>query len=408
MELVVASLIAMLVISGMYIVFAGHSRVFRGQEMVSQAQMTTRFAMEVVKADLARAGFMAVWDTDDPEVQQHLCGPPPDGRRIQALTHIPDDGAIDSRGVNKATAPARPSEAPDTVILVGNYTNADTYWVDCINGPVVKLQNNSASDPTDPFATYPNPGGAFNQIFDENNDRTLVRIRYQEKVHFARVVAKDWNGGNGPTVDISPAPNCISGCWDGAQLNVVNRVRYRVVDASNSDTGLSPSEAALEAANIRNVLERRNLVREVLEWDTDRPAATEVVAENVVDFQLWWLFADQQVLDQNNGPATKQAEFGLADHLGLPDTSLGSPPCNGAGVALGDNNCPVGNVTGAVVRLSVRTDREDPNFRRPDGVTRPLQWYEIDDNPETGSARVRTLVSQVALPNLVYGKQGYP
>ena len=91
-ELVVAALISLLIMAGLYVVYAGHSTVFRGQEAVSEAQVAARFAMDTVKEDLRRTGFMAVADTDASYFEQQRCGPPAPLARFVAIEHTQGDG----------------------------------------------------------------------------------------------------------------------------------------------------------------------------------------------------------------------------------------------------------------------------------------------------------------------------
>ena len=397
MELVVASMIAMLVIAGLYVVYAGHSRVFRGQEMVSQAQVTARFAMEVVKNDLRRAGFMSVADTNDAQTKQHLCGQPAVGRikAISIFQELHSDEYDDLLIYDGDDSTIRPTQVPDTLVLVGNFADSEAYWVDRISGNSVTLQNNRAFDQTEPF---PATQAAFDTIFDipGSGASSLARIRHQDKVFFSIITGADFSGR---TVSLANGPGCMPGLWDGAQLNVVNRIRYRVVRANQTTHGTLTDSEEAHAALETGLAKRYDLVREVMDWEADDATGVddyitrEVVAENVVDFQVWLLF------DANNpaamGPEVEQVGFALDDE------DLGGPPC--ASGPIGTETCPIDASLSAVVRLSVRTRREDPAFLAPPGAVRPLQWYDLDTNTQ-GAARVRTLVSQVELPNIGYGR----
>lgn len=389
-ELVVAAMIAMLVIAGLYVVYAGQARIFRGQEQVSGAQVAARFAMEMVKEDLRRAGSLAVTDTNDPQVIQGL-GRPPNvtGGRILAIELEHDQGSVPlEENVVRDDAEARPNEAPDRLTIVGNFTNNERYWVERISGRTVTLQDTSFHDPTDPF---PVSETEFNQIFLDD-DSTLLRIEHSNKVFFSRIVGRNYDT---KTVTIMESPGFMTGLWEGAKVNVVNKVRYAVVDPELvAPNLLTKAERDLAEAGNTALKNRTDLVREIMSWSKNEVIRREIVAENVVDFQVWFLFDAMELPEK--GPNVDQRDFNLSDTL------TGNAPCDDG--LIGTPNCMVKGAHGAVVRLSVRTSREDRNFLIPPSPPvprRPLQWYEVDPNSE-GAARVRTLVSQVALTNIEY------
>jgi type II secretory pathway pseudopilin PulG len=379
-ELVVAAMVSLLVIAGLYVVYAAHTRVFRNQEMVSQAQVSARYAMEMVKEDLRRAGAMAVSDTNDPQVAQRLARPlSVSGARIMSVALEHGVGYVPDVGIHLGVGATRPTQEPDRLTLVGNFTNNERYWVANIAGVNVTLQNTSRFDPSDPF---PPDETTFNEIFP-NNSSALARIEHGDKVFFSRITGREF--GSSKVVTADAASICLGSC-EGATLNVVNKVRYAVIQAD-----LTVAEKAISATN-KAISTRADLVREILNWETNAVIRREVVAENVVDFQVWFLFDANE--NPQTGPAVDQRNFALLD----TDTG-NAAPCNAG--ALGSVSCQVKNAHAAVVRISVRTPREDPRFPVPVGMRSPLQWYDIDTNA-VGAARVRTLISQVALTNIEY------
>jgi hypothetical protein len=118
-----------------------------------------------------------------------------------------------------------------------------------------------------------------------------------------------------------------------------------------------------------------------------------VIAENVVDFQVWFLF--DQMETPETGPLVDQVY-----NFNLNENNTGGPPCNAGNLT--DASCEIRNIHGAVIRISVRAPHEDPSFLMPPGPRQPLSWYELDPN-SAGAARVRTLITQVPMPNLGYG-----
>jgi type II secretory pathway pseudopilin PulG len=383
MELVVAAMISLLVISGLYVVYATQARVFRGQEMVSQAQIASRFALQTVRADLQRVGYMTTTDSFDSRVVQKLCETPP--VRILGVTLVQEatpDGAVWARHAA--------IKRPDSVTLVGNFTNEEVYWVERISSTgVVTLQNNFAIDSTDPFPQDPN---VFDQVFVAN--QTLVRIRHQDKVFYSRVNSAD-HGGR--TVNLADGPSCLNSIWDGAELNVVNMVRYSVVPAT-----LNAAEAAI-SGSVKGIANRFDLVREFLSWEDGTTVTTrQVVAENVVDFQVWFMFED--LINNQAGPSVDYSgAHALAYPLNDANQGLTGIGICSSGVIGSNSSCSPMNIRGAIVRVSTRTPHEDPSFRLPAAPWNPLAYYDVDENSD-GAARVRSLTSYVDMPNIRFGQ----
>ncbi len=392
-EIVVAAMIALLVIAGLYVVYAGHARVFRTQEMVAQAQTGARFGMEILKEDLERAGAMIQPDTNEPGIRQHICRiPNVDGDRIQAVRLVHNSGAVPvPQNVMPAGSDSNPTQRPDELTLMGNYTDSEEYWVDEFTGRAILLQDTSAADVTSPF---PANATEFNNIFPTDNT-ALVRVRLGAKSFYSVIDEAAFANKRLSVLDNT----CVAGTSEGARLNVVNQIRYSVQLASAAGT-LTPRERNMLAGPPPNppnisLQNRTDLIRDVIDWTDGTPvlARREVVAQYVVDFQVWFLFSD--ISQPALGPSVDQRQMVLADNL------TGNNPCNGGTLGTGPN-CLVSNAHAALVRLSVRTSREDPNFLMPPGVRAPLQWYQVDPRTDF-AARVRTLVTQVSLRNIEFG-----
>jgi hypothetical protein len=386
MELIIAAMLSLLVIAGLYMVYATHARVFRGQEMVSQAQIGARYAIQTVTADLRRVGYMTTVDTDDPQVRQKLCELPTN--RIIGVQL--EQEYTDEADIWNAHAPV---QRPDAVTLVGNFTNEETYWVERIVDKTVTLQNNHAIDNTDPF-----PDGdqaAFEQIFVP--EQTLVRIRHSDKVFYSRVTDRNFAAAS---LTLADSPSCLESLWDGAELNVVNKIRYEVAPAD-----LSESEQAVAASAAGAGLSNRfDLVRRFLSWDDDSVVTTQVVAENVVDFQVWFIF--DALGDPDEGPAVDYSDTHTIANTITDEvqSATGNEPC-GNGDIEEDDVCSPMRIRGAIVRISTRTPSEDPTFIVPEDALsdHPLSYYDVDPD-SVGSCRVRTLTSYVDMPNVRYGQ----
>ena len=143
-----------------------------------------------------------------------------------------------------------------------------------------------------------------------------------------------------------------------------------------------------------------DLVRYMLDQDMNViPATREVVIEHVVDFQVWYRQDDPE------GASGPQPNVDMDWQPSLPLDNvivLGIPGGTSPAPLDGSENAFPERLRSAIIKISVRTDVEDPDFpfiaRTSAGE---LHRFELNPNA-LGAAHVRTLVTEVKLPNIAF------
>jgi len=371
-ELMVALVAGAIALVSIYFVGAASSRHFQEQQRIAQQQMALRMAMEQIRRDFSLVSFHGT-----PNSQNEIrCTTPP--TNIVGVEHLEDDATA-----NLPNAPLNDVHA-DTVRLTGNYVTTDGYLAIGLDGggTTVHLQRNwqafrrtfGADDPGG-FSSGYSPE-MFEDVFRQGR---WMHLETQQQRHFFGEIQS--SNGTAATITftpgIQPGGHCTVGLADSAMVAPITRVEYTVVDA-NTEAELEslrvtdPAFRAVEG-DIHPVLIRREIE---VDSDTPIPGTTRVIAEYVADFDVdYWV------------------------DTAADDTS---PP----NLELRDDDAIAGvdphRIRSAVVRLSVRTSREDTRFpfttRDP---ALPLTRYEVLPDA-VGAARVRTATEEIAMPNLIY------
>ncbi len=411
-ELMVAIFVGAIVIFGIYMIFANSQKIFHQEAKISQAQLGARVGMELLKNDIRRAGYMSSPNPDmgrDPLVCHN------EGiatLRLHPVRHI---NGIEGQAwdLNGAPAPIpyntlNTGIAPDSVILVGNFTNAQTYiaeTIDTVAGSI-KLQRldmrplpgrDLLPDGGTEDTNVPASDEEFERMFP---DTSFVRILNRHgRMSFARIAGttsasdRTINVTSGSLQRVGRSVQCgIEGYGEGSEVNVVNAIMYRLERDQGPD--------ARDAADPSSPYKKIDLVRWLLDQDMSPIAGTrEVVIEHVVDFQVWYR------QDDPVGATGAQPHVDMQWQSELPDDDVivigipagGSPP-----PLDGSINANPENVRSAIIKISVRTAEEDPDFPfilRLAGAA--LHRFELNPNV-AGAAHVRTIVTEVSLPNIAF------
>lgn len=412
-ELMVAIFVGAIVIVGVFVIFANSQKIFHQEAKISQAQLSARVGMELLKNDLRRAGYMS--------------SPNPDQGRDPLVCH--NEGIVDMRlhpvrhidgipgqmlDINGAPVPVPYSTrntniSPDSVILVGNYTNAQTYLaqtIDTVAG-TIKLQRLDTR-PLPGSDTLPDGGTdddnepasdeEFQRLFPTTS---FVRVVNRHgRMSFARITGtssaadRTISVSAGALQRVSTAIQCgIEGYGEGSEINVVNAIMYRVERDEGPD--------ARDPADSAQPLKKFDLVRWLLDQDMNPiPGTREVVMEYVVDFQIWYR------QDDPVGATGEQPHIDMQWQSDLPDDDVivinipagtSPPPLDGS-----VNSSPE-NLRSAIIKISVRTAAEDPEFPflMRTSSDQPLHRFELNPNVQ-GAAHIRTLVTEVQLPNIAF------
>lgn len=385
-ELLISILLTSIVVSALYAVSRTATDTFNQQQRTAEMQLRLRFAMEQIRADLSRAGYMS---TPNSAIDPRVCPRPTtayQGLEIARTSPNPTVLPTDNLYIN-----------PITLRMTGNYVTADEYTVAGVSGSTVSLQNQS------PQWTRVQSQAEFNRIFGTAMSPRLIRIMSTSgQMQFAVSMGGTWVNSSStglPTLLLTTTPlvqgagasassagaGCgLAGLGVGATVAPIMMVEYQIGSLAARLGELYPVDSAARAA-------KTDLIRR--EYDL-RPGPEEVttaarlVGEYAVDFD-----------------AT------VAYDIGNPTNSIVAQPAMRT-LAFGDSNITnlVGSVTGGsarpqqvrslIVRLSIRDREQEPSFGWvARGTTSALTRFRVYDN-RTGAARVRSLVTEIAVPNL--------
>ena len=124
-ELMIGMLLTTIVIGGTYLMFTSSSEVFSHQNLTSENHNNIRFAVELLKADVARAGFMSSPNgATDPQV----CPPPTFSVPALSLT---EDVVVQIDGSDFLTT--------DQLLVVGDMSAYPPFQISSIAGTVITV-----------------------------------------------------------------------------------------------------------------------------------------------------------------------------------------------------------------------------------------------------------------------------
>jgi hypothetical protein len=411
----VAIFVGAVVIAGIYVIFANSQKIFHQESRISQAQLGARVGMELLKSDIRRAAYLS---SPNPGPHPIIGGRNVDplvcfnqgitGLNLQPVVHT---NGSDGKVFNQAGAPVDipyPAQniglQPDSVILVGNYINANTYLAQTINASTgaIRLQTIQTTPPpgmnpaSDTWASRDTIGATeFQRMFPTT---AFVRVVNRHgRMMFARISGADHSNLTvsvpaAALKQVGEAIQCgIPGYGEGSEVNVVNAILYRVE--------IDPSPEAVDYAD-GNKRKKTDLVRYMLDQSMNvLPLTREVVIEHVVDFQLWYR------QDDPIGALGARPNIDMDWQSSLPDNRrivIGIPIGASPPPLDGSLNAHPENLRSAIIKISVRTADEDTEFPFIiRALSDPLHRYEL--NPVTaGAAHVRTLVTEVKLPNIAF------
>jgi prepilin-type N-terminal cleavage/methylation domain-containing protein len=357
-EMMIALTAGLIAVTSIYYVSSASSRHFQEQQRVAQTQMSLRMAMEQLRRDLDRAGYLGTPNSST----ENTCVTPTTQVRGVELVNGGGTAALTEAGTNNVTA--------DTIRMTGNYATADSYLAR--NFPTTNQV--TLQDEWQGFRRsfgVPYDADRFEEVF--TTDR-MLHIEDQEGRHFFASITGVTSTAGSTTLTFTPSlPSCINASR-GAIVSPLVRIEYAVIGTGGAYGDLQNATSPLAGVN-GPILVRREVQFNAAATPiqgTDR-VVTEYVAELDVDF----------VVDTAIAPAP----VALATvNDGAAQTAITNTP---------------EQARSAIVRLSVRTAAEDPRFpfaARAAGA--PLTHYELSTVAD-GSARVRTLSSQVLFPNFI-------
>lgn len=386
-ELLVALLFAGIIMVAAYLVFISASRQYYVQEQVVQMQESMRFAMEFLKNDLRGTGRLTV--VNGIEV----------GARLDAIGRDPGFCSVRS-GLRAIELVERSPDTPESLTRFGNNLRPDrlrllversegvVYTVSRINRRDVVLRltdqrTEKARRSLSRFMYFADR--ALVQVASPSGQSDIVaaevRSREDDEVEL-RLLDELCPAG-----EPSLAAECAAG---GCMISPLEIVEYAVVE-STAEFELAPQ--AVDATF---------LVRRILDPVTREPTEEALVlAPYAVNFQVWASY-DTRALAVGADPTP------VIGRDGDPTDDIGNVETEREQTIL---NARPQRIRGLNVMLSIRTPREDesymkaPDHRLPesDRIELDRSWFELNNQPGTGLARVMTLTTHVETPNIYRG-----
>lgn len=372
LELLVAMAAGALAISSIYFVSAASSRHFQDQQRVAQTQMAVRMAMDQLRRDVARAGFLG---TPNAQREQNCLPPPVPVVAVQHFDNF-DAAAIPNAGLHSSQA--------DRLVLTGNYASSDEYLVGgfSADGRTVFLQTQWQSFRRS-FGV-PFDAQAFQDVFLAGR---MVHVVTQQGNHFFATITNT-NPAQQSVTFTPPVPVgtlCVGGIGSGARLAPLVRLEYVVMDLS-----AGPGGAVLRTNDAQQNFvgtTPHHLVRREVAFGAGIgapvPGSERVVLEYAVhaDYDFW---VDDEVVP--GAPPDLQVRQGP-----LAQAYLAANPHRARSV---------------LATLGARTQDQNPRFPWPGnrGPNDPFTHFTLDAAPivaQTPSARVRTLTTEIGMPNLM-------
>ncbi|MBL8601857.1 MAG: prepilin-type N-terminal cleavage/methylation domain-containing protein [Myxococcales bacterium] len=394
-ELMIAVLLTSLVVGALYRTSRSASETFNQQQRIAETQLRLRFAAEQLRADIARAGYMA---TPNSATDPKVCPRPT--QVLQALSIERDAPSIVPLATDNQFI------SPVVLRMTGNYLSVDEYMVAGVDpsSGEIRLQNQ-----TPQWARM--TAEEFTRIFlaSANNSGRMVRITSPTgEMQFALVVGGSFQSANStvlPVLRLQAPPTVvgagassstagagcgISGLGVGATVAPITMVEYRLMNLSSNPVlaDLSPTDPVAAAR-------KTDLVR--VEYDLQPqpvlvPGSMRVVGEFAVDFDATVTVDDGFPIGSATGPVTLRS-------FNYGDTDITTLMANVQTAGLGTARPQ--RVRSVSFRLSIRERDQDPGFgwvARASGAE-ALTRYRVFDN-RIGAARVRTVATDVVLPNL--------
>lgn len=396
-ELMIALIAGSFAVAGTYYLSGISSRSFNEQMRVSETQLSLRSAMEQLRRDIGRAGFLAVPNsaTLAPNCGGSFGGSDVAPRQVRAVG-ISYDGSIDGSDsdVQKVKAllgtPDTNKTRADILRLWGNYATSDAYLTDPTrnSSSTIYFQADSESFRRSFYTPAANNGtatyedgatGAFARAFAKGR---MVRVEHEGRYFFRDI--KDVKPAlPTPYVELeTPLPGCFEPTrWTA--IAPVMRVRYQLEHDKVDDLKrLSAVSSTLGAR--RPVLVRRE------EKDSDDSVVDDsarVVLDYAVEFAVDAIVNTAATLTD-----TPVWEYRTAANAATASASTE-------------------RLRALVVTLSSRSTEADPNlpqlgrtrFKTTNLLDSPLQTFRVIDPDKAEivlNARVRTMRSEIFLQNL--------
>lgn len=379
LEMMVALTMGAIVVATVFTVGASSARHFQEQQRISQLQLSVRLALDRVRRDVQRAGFLGVANSET----ARTCGLRPSAPGVRALSVV-DRSAASSAALAAMEGWSGAVSHGDLLSLTGNFRTGDNYLIREWNGNSMELQTGwhgyQRSFTADPNAAAPTIDSNLAQrTFAEG---TTLMVQAGGGQHIWTTASSSTMTSSGATARITTSPGFPSECsgqpgiegWcqNGCTVAPITRVQYEILPAPAVPGVARPIN--VEAAGANTVLMR-----------------TEVNA------------ITGAVLD---GP-TRILDYAVHFDVDLvTNTALGGAPMvlqveDDAAATVASNARPE-SIRAVRISLAARTPEQDAHLTAgvanlADGTPRVFPVFV-----RPGAARVRSAYTEVFLPNLAF------
>jgi prepilin-type N-terminal cleavage/methylation domain-containing protein len=416
LELMVSLGIGGLAITSIYAISAASTVTFQQQQQVATSQTALRMAMNQVKRDIARAGYLATPSASAPGQSCGPIGAPIDDNavggsgRLAAFSRFQNNvittGAGNPTGIDPTGHNRANGFTADDIVLMANYeTSAEYPGVTLIDATDISVDQHWHSfrrDFTDWFnnATPAYNGVAFKEAFRVGR---LIRIQTTKRQrHFATITALTEPNDVLPSVHtpvvitFAPAiPNpCLSDVTNG-WVSPVSAIHYFARNASGAD-----------AERFNTIDPIAQLIREeVLPSDKVAPLLapdgtpnSRAVLDYLVEFNLYFLSTTGPGPGPPGGTAVLDVATAAADN---------NNNNNQAGTSETAVNTNPERIRSVTIDLAVRSPQADPKLPWTQAGCGPpgpiLKCFEVAlPDVQPGAARVRRMRAEVFVPNVGY------
>lgn len=373
-ELMVALTIGGVALTAIYAVGSASSRHFREQQRVSSAQTALRMAVEQLKRDFARAGYLG---SPNAALPAEVCSPPAGNAVAAFVDYVDNDPAPPQISLAAATENDDSGEVTfDRIVLMGNYSTSGEYVLGASSTAqalaVSRFRHSFRRDFTN-WETNQYDDARFAEAFIPGRK---VRVHTaSERMHFANITGYTAGGATvDPIVNIDvPAACDVTGGW----VSPLNAIAYRAEAAAQDD------------------LERLSGAR----GDVNGPIAVlrrvEVSGTNYA-----------QNLQANGVDVDSRSVLDYVIGFNLTFRTSGGAP---TGIVWQPTNTTVNNtpqqLRSVIIDVAVRTPEQEQGMWHIAGA--PLRSFVVFPRTGTGAvltgaARVRTARAEVFLPNIAY------
>ena len=380
-EIMVALAVGGIAIGSLYAVGSASTRHFREQQRISASQTSLRAAMDQLKHDFQRAGYMS---TPNSLLAGEACFPPQnvDGQngRLSALfwyAKAPDPvpTKLDPDALNVPAAPELPYYTVDDVWLSGNYSTSGEYpniSVDA-DGTTVRIPMSSQSFRRD-FTDWSGAQigncnfTAFETAFAIGR---MVRLHAQNgRMFYSRVKRIECQGSGQPNStdqavvyieDIVPTICNMTGGW----IAPVNVMHYSVVNATATEDASDGRMTVLRRTEMKPDRHTDPLVP-VGAGGNGLPIDDRALLDYVVRFDVNFIMRAVNTVVMDYTTRT------VAEVVANPE-----------------------RVRGVILEVAVRTPQADPEFT----TAVPTAAFRVHQKGP-GAARVRRARAELLLPNI--------